>query len=197
MSANPSTRVTERRRWSARRQRVPEGPPRPAGRRRGRRDGSSTAEAAVEERRADQRLALRPTTWKATWLALPSPRSSRRSSLWSMPEQPAAAVADGQREVLAPELEVLDGAAGGRPVDARVDVATALLGHARQALGRLRAGRAERLRVHDRIRLAPAAVVARPRDPPAPERRVHVVVAGVVGVAHGALARRVREREHE
>ena len=41
------------------------------------------------------------------------------------------------------------------------------------------------------------AVDPRPGDPPAPDRRLGVVVLGVVGVAHGALPAGAAQRVHE
>src|SRR3954447_18843122 len=114
-------------------------------------------EASVEERRADEGLARQADDLEGD-LARGAVAEVVGAQLGLVDARaPAAAVADGEREVLAPELEVLDGPPGRRPVDARVDVAAALLRHAGQAPRGLGSRRAERLGVHDRVRLAAAA----------------------------------------
>src|SRR6478672_3115418 len=154
-------------------------------------------EAPVEERRTDERLARQPDDLERDLLRAAIAQVVEAQLTLVDASAAAAAVADGQREVLAPELEVLDGPAGRGAGDARVDVAGAGLRDARQALRGLRARRRQRLRVDDRVRLAALAVIARPRDPPAPDRRAGVVVVRVVGVADRPLAGAPVECVHE
>src|SRR4051794_25716493 len=143
--------------------------------------GAVPPEAAGEERRADERLAGEADDLEGD-LAGAAVAEGVEAQLARVDAGAAgAAVADREREVLAPQLEAPPRAPGRRGGDAVV-LAGPPLGHPGQPPRRLRARRRERLRVDDRVRLVGRPVVARPRDPPAPDGRVLVVVAGVVGV---------------
>src|SRR3954447_6524230 len=158
--------------------------------------GAVPPEAAGEERRADERLPGQADDLEGDLAGAAVAEVVEAQLARVDAGAPAAAVADREREVLAPQLEVLDRPAG-RGSAHVVEVTGPPLRHAGEAPGRLRPRRGERLRVDDRVRRVRRPVVARPRDPPAPDRRVLVVVLRVVGVVDRSLAGPAVEREDE